>query len=310
MAANTPSNVRQATVRRGAALLTAVALAIALGGCGDDDTVGTGGTGTTAGPTTTEPGGGGGGADDLVGRTFVVQGVTEGGKPKALVDGAEVRVTFSDDGSLGASGGCNSMGGKVTFEDGRLHVDAMAMTEMACDEDRMAQDQWLAAVLGDEPAFVLDGDDLTLTTRGGTVLELVDREVAHPDLPLELTNWVVDSIIEGDAASNVATDRPARLTFRDDGTVEVFDGCNSGSGPYAAEGGELTFGAVAMTKMACVGEAANAHSGAIASLLKAESITFAIEEDLLSLRLPDGSGVDLRAQGDDPAPTTTTAAEG
>ena len=39
------------------------------------------------------------------------------------------------------------MGGAYTIDGDQLTTSQMFMTEMACDEPRMAQDQWLAAFL-------------------------------------------------------------------------------------------------------------------------------------------------------------------
>jgi heat shock protein HslJ len=59
----------------------------------------------------------------------------------------------------------------------------------------------------------------------------------------------------GDGSLLVAAD-PTRytLTFHDDGTVSAQLDCNSGSGTYAVDGASITFGPMASTLMACMGE--------------------------------------------------------
>ena len=57
-----------------------------------------------------------------------------------------MRLSFVD-GQLGASGGCNSMGGSYVVDGDRLAVEQMMTTEMACEPALMEQDQWLAALL-------------------------------------------------------------------------------------------------------------------------------------------------------------------
>jgi heat shock protein HslJ len=101
-------------------------------------------------------------ADDLEGRTFVADAV-EGW---TLVEGTEVTLTFTD-GAIVASAGCNTMRGGFEIEDGVLVVDAMAQTLMACEDERQAQDQALAAFLGEGPEATLSDNVLTLT--GGEV---------------------------------------------------------------------------------------------------------------------------------------------
>ncbi|HSL57533.1 MAG TPA: META domain-containing protein [Acidimicrobiales bacterium] len=124
------------------AVPAAVALAALLAGCGDDD-----GTTSLA-------------AADLDGRTFVVTSV-EG---QTLVDGSEVSVTF-EDGNISVQGGCNTLFGAYELDGSTLSpAGELAMTQRACDEPLMAQDDWLAAMIADEPDVSLDGGTLTLAT--------------------------------------------------------------------------------------------------------------------------------------------------
>ena len=80
--------------------------------------------------------------EDLDGRTFLSQSATG----YTLVAGSVVRLSFEGV-RLGASAGCNQMSGEYEIVDGVLKVGPMAMTEMACEEPLMAQDQWLSAFL-------------------------------------------------------------------------------------------------------------------------------------------------------------------
>ena len=125
-------------------------------------------------------------ADPLRGVTFLSSEVTEAGKPHTLVDETRVSLDFTDDGRLIASAGCNTMSGSVSTERGRLAVAELETTEMGCDAARHAQDTWLATVLDDEPAWRLDGPELTVRA-GDTTMVLTDREVAEPDLSLVAT---------------------------------------------------------------------------------------------------------------------------
>lgn len=89
--------------------------------------------------------------------------------------GTTVRISFQN-GQLGASAGCNAMGGPYRIEGSRLISGQLAMTEMACEPPLMEQDRWVAELLGGA-TVALDRDTLTLT--GSTVrVTLLDREVA------------------------------------------------------------------------------------------------------------------------------------
>ncbi len=202
--------------------------------------------------------------------------------------GTRIRLAFADD-SLNANGGCNIMGGTYSIDGDRLTTTQMFMTEMACDEPRMQQDEWLARFLGDV-AFTLDGDTLTLTD--GTVrLTLVDKEVAAPDQPLEGTRWVLDGIVSGDAVSSVPVGVIASIRIAN-GRVDVAAGCNTGGGTIQVTADTLTFGPIALTKMACEGGPMAAEAAVTAVLSGA--VGYTIDADVLTLDA-GGAGLIFRA---------------
>jgi heat shock protein HslJ len=156
------------------------------------------------------------------------------------------------------------------------------MTEMACDEPRSKQDDWVSAFLGSRPTVALTGNDLTLTA-GDVVIRLLDREIADPDLPLVGPTWTVNSIVAGDAVSSIPDGVIATLTFGQDGQVAVATGCNRGSGMYALEGSRMHIVELVTTKMACDG-ARGQMEAAVRTVLGAENLTYAIEAGSLTLQ--------------------------
>lgn len=221
----------------------------------------------------------------LTGRTFLSTGVTVDGAPYALAAGTRVRLIF-DNGTLSANAGCNIIGGNLVIDGDTLRFSGAQMTEMACDEPRMAQDDWLVTFLSSSPTFVLNGNDLALTS-GTTVVTLLDREIAQPDQPLAGPTWGLASFIDGDVASSVPAGISAAFTFADDGTFSANFGCNSGGGKYAIAGDTITFSDVVMTKMACGGAAGQVES-AVLTVIGAEGpIQFAIDAGSLTLMAGD-----------------------
>ena len=101
---------------------------------------------------------------DLAGRTFTATEV----RGHDLVEGSTVTLAFEEN-AISAQAGCNTLNGGASWDGGTLDVqEPMASTLMACEEDLMAQDQWLASFLTSSPAFEVDGNVLTLdddTTR-------------------------------------------------------------------------------------------------------------------------------------------------
>lgn len=256
--------------------LTAGLLAtIALAACG-------GGGGTPSASASRAPSASPSGSLD--GRTFLSTGITG----HVLVPGSQVRLTF-DNGTLGASAGCNSMSGAYQVVDGRLQVGQMATTEMGCAAPLMAQDQWLAGFLGGA-GLILDGNALTLT-KDGAVLALTDRVAADPDRPLLGTRWVVDGLVAGAAVSSVPAGVTASLAFTD-GRVDVEAGCNRGGGSVEVTDTTITFAPIALTRMACPDPAMSVEQAVTAVLSGA--VAYQIQADTLTLTAGD-HGLVLRA---------------
>jgi heat shock protein HslJ len=209
----------------------------------------------------------------LDGKTYLstdVKGVT-------MVPGTRIRMAFKDN-TLSASGGCNSMHGAYTVTGDRLSAPMLAMTEMACAEPLMQQDQWLARLLGGA-TIALAGDTLTLDD--GTVrLTMLDREVASPDKPIEGTTWVLDGIVTGDAVSSVPTGVTASMRIVD-GRVEVDAGCNTGGGPVTVTADTLAFGPMMLTKKACTAGPGTVEGAVVGTLTG--TVNYTIDADVLTI---------------------------
>jgi heat shock protein HslJ len=226
----------------------------------------------------------------LTDREFLSTAITDGGAPFALAPGTQIRLRFTRDG-LGASAGCNSIGGTYRIEGGRLVFEGASMTEMACEPPRDAQDQWLITFLGSKPIVQLLGTDMTLDN-GKIVVRLVDRTVAEPDLNIVGPTWTVTSIIEGDAVSSIPAGATATLVFKADGSIDVNDGCNRGGGKWAIDGAGIAVKDVFLTKMACDGPA-GALESAVLAVLNAGSISAEIKSGTLTLQA-GGHGLQLQ----------------
>jgi len=233
-------------------------------------------------------------ADGPWGRDFLSSGVTEAGKDRPLVAGSRIRLGFTDDGRLVANAGCNSMSGQAEVRDDRLVVADLATTEMGCDPDRHAQDQWLAGFLTSRPRLHLAGPELTLTG-DSTEIRLADREVADPDRPLRGTRWVVDTVVDGQAASSVPEGADAHIILGQDSGFGGSTGCNQmgGTAVVDEDAGTITFRDVIATKIAC-DEDRMSLERAVLSVLDGK-VTYEIAADRLTLTHPNGKGLGLRA---------------
>lgn len=245
-----------------------------------------------AGGSSDGSGGSAGAREELRGRTFLSTSVTEDGRPRELAAGTRVSLRFVEDGRLLADAGCNTMAGQVQTRGGRLSVADLSMTDMGCDAPRHRQDEWLAGFLNAGPAWRLDGANLVLAS-GPTELVLTDREVAEPDVAIEGTKWVVDTIVDGQVASSTPAGGIASVLL-ERGTAAVSTGCNEGSAPYQLAGTKIGFGDVVITKKACEPDLAQLEQ-AVLAVLQGE-VEFAVDADRLRLDHPSGKGLQLRAE--------------
>ncbi len=252
--------------------------------CGGDDGDDNGSDDTGSGASTTVV------PIELDGRIFLSHTVTVDGRDRPLVAGTRITLTF-DDGTVGVSAGCNSMSGDYTFEGEVMSVGDLATTEMGCDPERHEQDEWLADVLTSSPSVRLSEPELTLTS-DDTVIALVDREVAEPDLELTGGPWVLESIIDDDVVGSVPAGVEATFEISGDGVFLVQLGCNSGGGTAETADGKLIFDEMARTTMAC-GDAAMQVEEAVAEVLTGE-VAYEIDADRLSMRKGQ-KGLDWRS---------------
>jgi heat shock protein HslJ len=245
---------------------TAIAIvalsALAFAACGSDSDSASGSTPT---------------ADDLAGQAFESTDVTG----YDLVEGTNVILGFETD-TVGAQAGCNTQSGGYTIADGALDVSTMASTMMACDDALMAQDTWLADFLTSSPKISLDGDTLTLTGSDATIsLE------AKTGTPLEGTTWVLTGTVATEAITSLPADADASLTITD-GNAEIKTGCNSGSTSVEITDTTMTFGPIALTKMACPEELTTLENSVLA-VLDGE-VAYEIKGDKLSIRKDAADG--------------------
>jgi len=243
------------------ALAGVVVVALGAGACSSDSDPGvSSGTGNAPGTSTTVPVGGSMmttipasqlvTADTLAGQTFVSTSVTG----HELVPDSSITLTFTAT-ELRAVAGCNSMGGAYSLEGGTLVVAETASTMMGCDPALMDQDQWLAGFLAAMPTIAATGDGIVLAS-GDVTIELASGDAAASPTLVGPT-WTLDTIQSGETASSVpAGVEPPTLVFADDGSVEVFTGCNGGSTTVeVGEDGFLTFEPMMTTMMSCGPEA-------------------------------------------------------
>lgn len=248
-----------------------VGLALALAGCGD--------------LTPSDSGG------QFVGRTYVSTDVSEGGQPKELMPGTQLSLTFGEDG-IGASAGCNSMSASGGIQDGVLVLGDLMSTEMACDPDLMAQEQWWVGLLVSQPRAEVGDRALTLTA-GDRAVTMVSAETI-PDEPLAGTQWRLDTILQHDTASSVPAGTTATLVVKGSTLSVTVGDCRDTESPVEVAPSVLTVDPAAFGPSTCADGAAFVDQ-AVRAVFGAGDVPYVIEGDALRVSGPFGAGLVYRA---------------
>ncbi|MEL6348973.1 MAG: META domain-containing protein [Myxococcota bacterium] len=218
------------------------------------------------------------GADDdnpLAGHDFLLTDIT-GYEPVT-----DISLSFSEK-EMSASGGCNGSGGPYVIEDDVLVIDEIWTTEMGCEDSRLHdQDGWLVGFLTDRPTISYEDPILTLTT-DDVVMELTDREVVFPDMALGDAEWVLNTVIDGDAATNAAVETDPTWRFNEDGTVVVDSVCHTGSGDYTATNATITFSDMAWASAECPKESLF-YDESIRTIFADGEVSWEIDESRLQI---------------------------
>ena len=203
----------------------------------------------------------------------------------------QVRISFTEN-SFSLSAGCNSIGGEFTIADDVFVSSEVSMTEMGCEADLMAQDDWFIGFLTSSPTFSFDGSLLTFVNSEASLVFL-DSEIATPDQELTAGVWTVDTFIDGETASAYNLSVAPTLEFSVDGSVQFFSGCNNGSGMYEIESdGAISFSDMVATEMAC-DEMAMAAESHIFSVFSDSGLSYEIDANRLQI-VGDSVGLSAR----------------
>jgi len=106
-------------------------------------------------------------------RSFRAVSLTDHGRPRAIVPGTTILLTFSGHDRVSARAGCNSGTATGTVVAHRLVLSGLVTTRIACAPARMSQDAFLASLLTGRPRFRLTAHGLTLSD-GSRQMRLVD----------------------------------------------------------------------------------------------------------------------------------------
>jgi heat shock protein HslJ len=106
--------------------------------------------------------------------------------------------------------------------------------------------------------------------------------------------WRLVSYGSPENLAPAAADVDTSIAFGEDGKINGNVGCNGFGGDYAVEGNTITFGSIVSTLMFCEGPVGVQETTTLNVL--AESVTFVMEGDTVTLTSADGSEVIVLAR--------------
>jgi heat shock protein HslJ len=168
-----------------------------------------------------------------------------------MVPNAPPTMTFSSDGQVGGSGGCNHYSAPYQTDGGKLTVGPMSSTLMLCEGPVGAQETAFFNGLGGAASWRI-GDTGDLEIEGAAKIVAAQGVAASAAPPtqgaaLGGTSWnLAEMGGTADFAHIVRT-----IEFGTDGTVSGFAGCNTFSGTFTTGGTTLTMGPLASTEIGC-----------------------------------------------------------
>ena len=223
---------------------------------------------------------------DATGAWQMTSGVVDG-VGFAIVPDAAITMTVRGSEIQGRAA-CNHYGGQIVVEDGRPRFSLTSMTQMACADPVMAAEAAFLAALPRVVDAARDGDRLVLT---GPDVELTfDLLPPVPVADLVGTDWVLESLISGEAVSSVAGER-ATLRLEADGTISGSTGCRTFTGHWIE-----AVGGISHTDLGADGECPPelaTQDGHVVGVI--EGFRAAIDGDVLTLTGNGGDGLSYRA---------------
>ncbi len=224
----------------------------------------------------------------LAGSSWVVTGITGA---NTLADN---RPTLEFDGDrVSGNASCNRFNASYTQTGGELKVSPAAMTMMACSPAAvMSQEQAFAKALAAVAGVRAAGTGLELLDASGNIVLTLAPAPPEPAKPLEGTTWQLSGIIGSGTVSSPVVGTTVSLSIMDGELTGK--ACNTFRGTVEVSGDSFKAGPLMSTKMACAKAEEGAQETQVLKTLQAAS-SYAIDGSTLTLKAPDGSGLEFRA---------------
>lgn len=230
---------------------------------------------------------GGGSAVDVVGEWEFVAG-TAGGAPLPQPAGARATLTLDGE-QAGGTSFCNHYSSGYSVSGNTIEFAGLGGTEMGCEPAIMDAETRYLGALGAVDTVAVDGEDLLLT---GETVELRFRPVPPvPTSELVGTQWVLDTLLDGEVASSVMGTPQLRLDA--DGAVTGSTGCREFTGTWTTSGDLVVLTKLDAGADECA-EGVRVQDDHVLAVL-GDGFQVTVEEDRLTALDADGRGLVYRA---------------
>ena len=152
-----------------------------------------------------------------------------------MVDGYPITMSINGT-EVSGRAACNSYFGTLKVNGSAVSFGEMGQTAMGCEPEVMEAESVFMTVLGLVTHFEYAEDGLVLSSPEGDLV--FHAVIPIPTAELVGTTWVLETLVEGEAASSVAGDR-ATLLLAANGALTGSTGCRTLTGRWLESGGVI-----------------------------------------------------------------------
>lgn len=172
-----------------------------------------------------------------------------------VLAGTTITATFSEDGQVSGSAGCNNYFAAYQSRTNTLAIGTPATTRMYCAEPAgiMNQETLYLSNLQGAATYAIEGDLLMISDTNGRTLLTYRKGLPEPaPLLFEGTAWSLDRYRAADGTMAAALPATTVTALFEGGNLTGSAGCNSYFGSYTLQGGNgIAIGPLGSTLMFC-----------------------------------------------------------
>ncbi len=207
----------------------------------------------------------------LVDTVWILTAYGDPNNPTPSKPGVVTTATFTANGTLNGSTGCNNYVAQYTLPGENQISISLPATNLAACGIGMEQERAYMALLDAAQTYRLGINALEISTADGAVLRYSAQH-----LPLENVHWSLaaidgQAVPEGVTANALFIPAGSPDAQGDDNTVNGSAGCNNYFGPYTVADDDLTAGPFGVTRMMCEEFAMGVEQAFLAGLESAQT---------------------------------------